>query len=147
MREEAMEYKKVADKKWFIRMDKEDEIISGIKDFVQKNDIKGAHISGIGGLGEVEVGVFNSEIQQYETEVMNNAGTIEVVSLSGNLTFKQGEPFPHLHILVCAKDKPMLGGHLVRGEVLVTMEIWLDEIDVRFEREEVKDVGFWRVRV
>lgn len=142
-----MKYKKVSDNEWFVRLDPGDEIHRSLRQFAVSEDIQGAEISGIGGLEEVEIGVFVLENKAYESETMRQADTIEVISLNGNLTYKDDQPFTHLHALVTAKGKPFLGGHLVRGVVKVTMEIWVRQVEVKLERREVPELGFFEVGI
>lgn len=63
--------------------------------------------------------------------VSNHDGPIEVVSLTGNVSERDGETFVHAHIAVSLghRDGVVYGGHAVRGNIVFsTAEIVLAEI-------------------
>ena len=119
-----MEYK-FFDKIGYVRMDKGDEIISGLLDICSKEGIKSTIFSGIGGCSEAEIQTFISKTGSFETRTL--AGMLELVSLTGNITTDDaGNRYHHTHAVSSYKDKGehcIAGGHLKSVTVLYTAEI------------------------
>ena len=62
----------------------------------KENIVSAVVLSGIGMLKDFEIGYFNTETKQYETALFEKP--CELISLSGNITLKDNEIFPHLHV-------------------------------------------------
>ena len=142
-----MEYK-FFDKIGYVRMDKGDEIISGLLDICFKEGIKSATFSGIGGCSEAEIQTFIPETGSFETRTL--AGMLELVSLNGNITTDDaGNRYHHTHAVFSYKDKGehcIAGGHLKSVTVLYTAEIEIrpviDGVIGRMKDSET-GTGFW----
>jgi predicted DNA-binding protein with PD1-like motif len=61
----------------------------------------------------------------------------ELVSLSGNITWVDGEDHPmiHAHVTLAGADFVAIGGHLFSGEIAVTGELFVIPTEVRLSRE------------
>ena len=64
-----MEYKKIGET-YYVRMDRDDEIISNILEICREESIPSAIFSGIGGWKSAELQVFIPEKADFETEKM-----------------------------------------------------------------------------
>ncbi len=103
------------------RIDKGEEITSCIKKICEDEHLQTGVISGIGALGQVELGHFNSETKQYKTKIFT--GQFEIASLTGNISRMDGVPYLHLHAMVANDDFVTYGGHFSKGFVSATAEI------------------------
>ena len=93
-----MDYRKFGET-YYIRMDKGDEIVSGLLKVCEKEQISSAVFSGIGGLSEACVQIFIPEAGAFEDE--NIRGTLELVSLNGNIVSdREGALYHHTHALI-----------------------------------------------
>ena len=145
-----MEYK-FFDKVGCVRMDKGDEIISGLLDICSKEGIRSAIFSGIGGCSEAEIQTFIPETASFETRTLT--GMLELVSLNGNITTDdEGNTYHHTHAFFSYKDKgehQVAGGHLKSVTVLYTAEIELrpviDGVIGRM-KDSKTGTGFWSFR-
>jgi predicted DNA-binding protein with PD1-like motif len=99
-----------------VRFSAGDEILSGLYDLVAKHRITSGHITGIGGLapgallgwGDPEVGGFKKiEIKE----------KTEIVSLIGDISLRNGEPYVHVHMIVGSSDGSTKGGHLIEARI------------------------------
>ena len=96
-----MEYRKIGET-YYIRMDRDDEVIEKILDVCRKESIPSAVFSGIGGCKSAELQVFLPETGEFETEQLK--GMLELVSLNGNVvTGDNGQQFHHTHALFTFK--------------------------------------------
>ena len=77
-----MDYRKFTET-YYIRLDRDDEIISCLLDLCKRETIASAIFSGIGGCGETEIQTFIPETGQFETQIIQNM--LEMLSLMGNI--------------------------------------------------------------
>ena len=132
-----MEYKRFGDT-IALRLDPGDEVIAQILAVAKKENVTLSSVTGIGGAGEIEIGVFNTETKSYDKRLLT--GTNEITSLVGNVNTMQGETYAHLHITCAGKGGDVVGGHLLRCVISLTGEIFLHVIDGRVDRERREDL-------
>ena len=125
--------------KFVVRLDAGDEICESIKDVIIKENIKAASVSGIGGAGELHIGVFNEKEQRYSK--YDFVGTYEIASLVGNIGTIDGEPLLHLHITAAGDDARVVGGHLLSGVISLTGEVFIDVIDGEIKKIRDEKLG------
>ncbi|MGB9711260.1 MAG: PPC domain-containing DNA-binding protein [Thermodesulfovibrio sp.] len=97
------------------RLFKGEEIVSGITKFLKENSITSGLISGIGAVKKARVGYYDQSEKEYVSHEFNEP--MEILSLKGNISIKDGEPFAHIHIVLSKKDFSCIGGHLYEAEV------------------------------
>lgn len=143
-----MDYKKIGET-YYIRMDRDDEVIEGILNVCHRESIPSAIFSGIGGCKSAELQVFIPETGSFETERIE--GMLELVSINGNVVSgDDGRLFHHTHALFTFKKDGrhnIAGGHLKSTTVLYTAEIELrptvgGAIGRQFDPET--GTGFWK---
>ncbi len=101
------------------------ELLGFINDFAKKNNVIIGAVSAIGSLKNPKIGYFDEDAGEYK--VIELTGTYELVSLAGNISVKDGEPFAHIHVALGGSDGSLYGGHLVEGEVFVA-EVFIQEL-------------------
>jgi predicted DNA-binding protein with PD1-like motif len=114
-------------------LDVEESIHDCIIRFAGEQSLPGAFITGIGVIKDVVLGFFNSDTKEYER--MEVEGPVELLALNGNCTWKEKEPFVHLHAVIGREDGSVIGGHLLEAKIGVTGEIFVHKIDKRLERQ------------
>ena len=95
-------------------------------------------MSGIGATDNVTVGVFNPKTKVY-TKV-NVTDDMEILSISGNLTRKDGAPYVHVHGSFASLEK-VYGGHVNEWVISATAELIVDLYEVEVERFFDKETG------
>ena len=101
-----MDYK-FFDKVGYVRMDRGDEIISGLLEICLKEGVKSATFSGIGGCSRAEIQTFIPETGSFETQTLT--GMLELVSLTGNITADDaGNRYHHTHAVFSYKDNGII---------------------------------------
>ena len=120
-----------------MRIDRGEMLLDELNSVCRKYSVGCASVSGIGATDSFVCGVFNLETKEYKEFEFN--GTYEILSLSGNITVKDGDPYIHLHI--CAGDElgKCIGGHLKQARISATCEIIISLIDCKVGR--VHDAG------
>ena len=142
-----MEYKQF-DKTYYIRMDKGDEIITGILDVCKNEGIKSAVFTGIGGCGNAEIQTFIPETGEFETQALE--GMLELVSLTGNvITDDEDNYFHHTHAVFSYKEDgahQLAAGHMKSLTVSYTAEIELRPViggEIKRKYDPETGTGFW----
>jgi predicted DNA-binding protein with PD1-like motif len=83
-------------------------------------------VVGIGGVEGLTIAYFNRAKKRYEEHHYDEF--MEVTSLLGNITLKDGEPYLHVHGTFGRKDMSVIGGHVIRATVSPTLEIMIAPI-------------------
>ena len=126
-----MEYKRV-DNTVVLRLDPGDEIAESILTVAKNEHITAGAVQGIGAVDDLAVGVFDLAEKAYRQ--FHFTGNREINALAGNLSVKDGAPYLHLHITCTAGDGTVVGGHLFRGVVSLTAEIFITALQTSVNR-------------
>ena len=124
----------------FIRLFPDEDIYSALNEVCRKYKVTTAVVlSGVGQLKQFELGYFkekgNYTPQQFATPH-------ELLCLTGNIS-KQASGYNfHLHAVLGAEDKRVVGGHLLKARVEITNEVVLLKTDLKVSRrrEEKTDL-------
>ncbi len=142
-----MDYKKFGET-YYIRIDRGEEIIDSIMKVCEKERIKSATFSGIGGCSSAEIQTFIPETGQFETRVLS--GMLELISLMGNIVSDEaGKLYHHTHASFSYKDGDdhcMDAGHMKSVTVLYTAEIELKPVTggvIGRKYDQETGTGFW----
>lgn len=117
------------------------DIINGLTTVMKQNNIAAGIVSGIGALSEAQIGYFNAQTKSYEKKSFQES--MEIVSLKGNISFKDNELFPHLHVVLSRRDFSAVGGHLFSGTVYAFEFEIISFEDKPFVREFDNDTGLF----
>ncbi|HUB07548.1 MAG TPA: DUF296 domain-containing protein [Myxococcales bacterium] len=133
-----------------IRCDRKDVLHDRILDVCKTQGIRCAAIRGLGAFEEAELVEYDQAKKVYKPSQTFRAA-MELLSLQGNVSEKDGQPFLHLHAVVSreredqARRIEVLGGHLVRA-VVFAAELTLDCYDdLRLHRlpDEPTGLSLW----
>ena len=137
-----MEYRKYSEK-YYVRLDKGDEIISSLVSVCEREQIKCAQISGIGGCEKAVVGVFDLDKKEYDREEVT--ALLELISLDGNVTYHEEKPYIHAHACFAYRtgdgSHATLSGHLLEAVIGLTGEIILTPADGNITRRFIPELG------
>ena len=126
-----MEYKKVKNH-IIVRLDVGEEIISSIMNILKNEKISFATVTGIGATNDFTVGTYDVTNQLYNKS--NYKGVYEIVSLLGNTSTMNNEPYIHIHMSAADKNNNVVGGHLNEAYISATAEIILNIIETNVDR-------------
>ncbi len=99
------------------------EVMSGLLDFARQHKLVAGHLTGIGAVSHAVIGYFDPGTKTYLRNQQNEQA--ELLSVTGNLALKDGEPFFHVHVALGLKDGSARGGHLFEAKVRPTVELVL----------------------
>ena len=133
-----MEYKRIGDKIVF-RLEMGDRLMESAQKIAASENVKLASISGIGACSKIEMGYIDLSIKDYVFKIFE--GNMEILQATGNITLKDGEPFPHIHISVSDDTCKAFGGHLNEATISATFEGVMTIMDHEINREFNEDLG------
>jgi uncharacterized protein len=109
---------------FLIVLDIGDEIMASLRQFAKSERIGLAALTGIGAVRRATLGYLDVEQKQYEKRQFGD-DSVELLSLIGNLSTLDGEPFPHCHVVLGDREMRTFGGHLFEAYVSAAAEIFL----------------------
>lgn len=112
-----------------------DEIIA----IAKKEKVSTAQVEAIGGAEELKLAYFNHESKKYEEHEFKEF--LEVTSILGNITLKEGEPFLHIHGTFGRKDLSTLAGHVMSAKVFPLLEVVVTPTENRALRRFDDELG------
>ena len=133
----------------YARMDRGDEIIGRILEVCEKEGIRSAIFSGIGGCGAAGIMTFDPKAGAFETR--NVEGMLELVSLNGSVTVDDDGKYCHhthgMFAFVEDGEHRVAGGHIASATVLYTAEIEIRPVHggtIGRKTDPETGTGFWR---
>ncbi len=121
-----MKYRKTG-KTYVVSIEAGEEIVSSLRGLAKEERIRGARISGIGSLEDVELGFHLPEKGRYRKQFFT--GQFDLNSLLGNISFEDASrPFLHVHAVIGDENFRTFSGHLLSAKVLTTAEIFIYSI-------------------
>lgn len=133
-----MEYKKY-NGTWVIVLQRGDKIIEKLSEFIDAEQIKSGYMSGIGAVSKVEIAHYDLAEKKYSSQTFEEP--LELLSLLGDVAFKDAEKIVHCHIILGRDDMSLFGGHLVEGTIGVTCEIIFNELSEQIPKKEDPEIG------
>ncbi len=122
-----------------LRLDPGEEIVSSIIAYCEWHSINLGTVSAIGAVNEVKIGLFDPSTKTYSAQLLK--GNFEIIALSGSVTTKEERVYLHLHIGVGDEEHKMYGGHLEKGIVSATCEIFIHAIEGEVDRAFNDNIG------
>jgi|TARA_B110000116_G_C16324431_1_gene353855 hypothetical protein len=133
-----MEYKRIGNKIIF-RLEMDEGLMESTQRIATVENVKLASINGIGACSKIEMGYIDLSIKEYVFKTFE--GNLEILQATGNITLKDGEPFPHIHISVANEECKAFGGHLNEAIISATFEGIMQIMDHEINREFNEDLG------
>ena len=121
------------------RLKPDEEIVAGIRRYIEERNIKSGLVLGIiGSLNEVELSFLKSVPGNYIT--VKYRGPLEIVSAQGNIGMDEdNSPIAHIHMVV-SNEFTAVGGHLTSGRIFTTAEVAIlefeGEVSIRRKHDE-----------
>ena len=117
-----MRYQRFGDR-YQLRFESGEHIAERLLVWLKAQDIGYASMTGLGAVSGAKISYWNAETREYEAHELREQ--MEVVSLIGNVTIREGAPFTHIHVTLGRSDLSIVGGHFNDATVHPNLEIWL----------------------
>ncbi len=108
------------------RLDYHADLLAEMTELCQRENIRLGRISGIGALTHAKLGFYHQENRQYQTLAIDHP--VEILSLLGNVSIKDGLPFVHAHLVLGNERGQAFGGHLMAGTIVFAAEVQIEEL-------------------
>jgi hypothetical protein len=115
-----MRYLKLGDA-FIVRLMTGEEIHASLNELATLERIDVAGVEGIGAVYDAVLGYFDRANREYLKKSV--PGEMEILSLSGNLSIKDSQPFAHLHVVLGGRNCEAVAGHLFEAKTGATCEI------------------------
>jgi predicted DNA-binding protein with PD1-like motif len=102
------------------------DLIATIEEFCEAHSIQMATFAAIGAVSSVTIGAYDQKQQVYVTATQTEP--LEILTCTGNVSLKDGNPFVHAHIVLGDTQGTLTGGHLFSETIIFAGEIDLQEL-------------------
>ena len=130
------------------RLDKGTDLLEGLAEVCRARDVRAGEVRAIGSVDQVVLAEYDQRARQYRPTRRFDA-QFEIVSLSGNVSEKDGKLFVHAHIgLSRERDNgiELIGGHMISGRVYAVefvIEVF-DDLILRRAADAQTGLSLWR---
>lgn len=109
-----------------------EEVHERLTQYAQSAHLPSAWISGLGGASSVTLGYYALETKQYQWKTFDEP--LEIVNLTGDLSWVEGEPFWHIHGTFSGSDFQAISGHVKELVIGLTGELHITPLDASLTR-------------
>ncbi len=126
-------------KDYVLRLVRGEDVMECLKKFASDHGPMLASVSGIGAVDACRLGIYSLKDKKYIEKSFEDE--FEILSITGNISTKEGEPYVHVHMVVGDREMQVKGGHLDYARIAVTGEIFIKVYEGRLEREQDPEIG------
>jgi predicted DNA-binding protein with PD1-like motif len=124
---------------YLVRIERGEEVTRTLTDFLLEKQIYAGTVTGIGGIGDAELGYYDLPSRTYLRKTI--PGNLELVYYMGNITLMDGEPFIHAHTVVSGPDFNAYSGHFFSARIVATGEFVIHPADWEIARALDDETG------
>ena len=132
-----MEYRRFGDA-WVLRLDRGEEVLASLEAFCRTENVSLGSVEGLGASDHTVIGLYDVSERVYHKSTFDEP--MEITSLLGNISQKDGEVYLHLHITLGRADSSVIGGHLNECRISATCELFVRPLPGIVERRLDEDV-------
>ncbi|MCF8030518.1 MAG: DNA-binding protein [Desulfohalobiaceae bacterium] len=89
------------------------DLLDALTEICRERGVTLGRVEAIGALQKARLGYYDQQSRQYQFLVWEKG--LEITSLMGNISLKEGEPMVHAHLTLADEAGRTYGGHLARG--------------------------------
>ena len=141
------QYEKAASRDIFIgRLGFGCDLLEGLTGICGERNITLGRMAAIGAVSSARVGFYDQQAREYRYHDLDQP--MEIASLTGNVSIKDGQPFVHAHVTLTDDQGRAFGGHLAPGTVVFACEFVIEAFDgPAFDRgfDEQTGLPLWKL--
>lgn len=118
---------------WCLVFDIDDEVVGTLETFAADHGIGAARFTAVGAFRRATLAYYSWQSRDYREIPVDQQ--VEVTALIGDIGVNEGEPAVHAHCVLGGPDGSAIAGHLLRGIVRPTLELFLTSWDTVLRRE------------
>ncbi|RLC22318.1 MAG: DNA-binding protein [Deltaproteobacteria bacterium] len=116
------------------------DLLEEITAVCERENIRLGRVEAIGAVKSARIGYYDQEAREYRFLTLDQP--LEILSLIGNVSLRDGRPMVHAHITLADASGKAWGGHLAPGTVIFACEITLEAFEgPRLERAFDDETG------
>ncbi len=108
------------------RLHKGDDLLPTLQRICSELGISQGNLSAIGAVAGARIGYYDQTQRRYE--FLHLSRHLEILSLMGNVSLKDGEAFVHAHVVLGDESGGAFGGHLAEGTEVFACEFTIQEL-------------------
>ena len=102
------------------RLEKGDDVLEGLTEFCVQHGVAAGSIQALGLVQRGRLRFYDQATASHH-EIEFEQG-MEIVSLVGNISLKDGDVFLHCHVVLADRQGRCFGGHLISGNIAFVCE-------------------------
>jgi hypothetical protein len=119
-----------------------EDLLQGILKVAKKENITLGRVEAIGALQRATISYYYQDIKKYDSITFDEP--MEIISLLGNISIKDGEPMVHAHVSLGNSKGQLFGGHLASESIVFACEFILFPLTgEKFERRLDEQTGLF----
>lgn len=125
--------------KYVISIDNHTSLMQALAAFCNEQNVLSAEVSGIGAVNAATLRFLNPVTKAYVDKTYDEQ--MEIASLVGNVSEKDGKPYLHLHVTLGRSDYSIVGGHLLDCHINGACEVIVTKMDCPVGRHFDEETG------
>ncbi len=105
------------------RLERGDDLLEALTDLCRRQGVSAGTVQAIGAVEHAAIGFYDQRAGRYES--ISLLEELEIASLLGNVSLKDGEPLVHAHVVLADATGLCRGGHLLPGTSVFACEFTL----------------------
>lgn len=121
------------------------DLLDEIVTLAARHRVEAGTLQGLGALQRARLAFYDQAGKQYSESALDRP--LEITSLTGNLSQRDGAPASHVHLVLAGDDGLAFGGHAAPGCLIFACELVVTELlGPALERvyDEVTGLPLWR---
>lgn len=98
-----------------------EDLFESVERYAREHHLTQAWVQALGAVSHLSFYFYDQDAQRYEQRHIPEK--LEILNCTGNVSLKDGKPFPHLHLTCAGHDGKAVGGHLTPGTKVFACEI------------------------
>lgn len=126
---------------YILRLDSGEDLIGSVQEYCREKKIKNAWFNAIGSTWDLQLAYYDLDKKTYQ--IMDFEEFLEIISVTGNISIKDGAIFAHAHGMFGRHDMSTLGGHINRCIISATGEVMLRALGGEIKRGFDEESGLY----
>ena len=127
--------------KYVLSADVDEEVIESLAKFCRQENIDAAKFFAIGAAKELKLGWYDADAKEYAWKEFSEK--LEIISLLGNVSWKENEVIAHAHGSFSNREMELVGGHVAKLVIGGACEIVLEKLEGRVEKVYDEETGLY----
>jgi len=102
------------------RLNHNSDLLEELTSLCRDKNIGLGHIEAIGAVSRAQIGFYDQSRQEYRFTKLDK--NLEITSLIGNISIRDGEPMVHAHLTLADAQGSVYGGHLAPETIVFACE-------------------------